>query len=536
MSTKDQQRLKPPTPHVQYLPTILRQVQAGELRVPAFQRGYVWDEKQIRELLQSVYQGYPIGSLLFWKTKDTQLAVESGERFPFPAPPAETSTAFVLDGMQRLATLYNCFFPVNPAKFPKFNVAFDLRTQEFAQVGRAPLQASEIRLNSLFSPKDFLSRQQDLAREPDGDTLLDRAIALHARFQEYMIPTVTIEGRTVPEVVEIFQRINYTGTKLSAVDFMRAVTWSPEFDLTVEVERLRQRLSSRGFDVPPETLVKLVAITKERDPSLDEMLKLRGTDASELKIAVTRAEEALGGAIDFLRSDFRIFSYDYVPYEAQLLVLSKLFLVTNGNPTPGAKAAIRKWFWATSFNEGLQGKADSVIASLLKNVKTLADGDAKPFEVRIEIEPGDILRRRFIARRAVASALATLFASNGARSIVTGEEIATEAFMTEFSSATYWPIFSAKALGDAADYDFDSARLLGNMIVVSPEDRAALRRLGDGAVQKALAELNKEKRVKTLASQVISPRSYRLLAAGNPVGFLESRVEDIVEAAKRVLA
>lgn len=518
-----------------YLLAVLRRVQAGELRVPAFQRGYVWDEKQIRELLQSVYKGYPIGSLLFWNTSEAKLTVEGGDHFPFPKAPVEAPVAFVLDGMQRLATLYNCFFPVDAAKFPKFNVIFDLRTLEFAQAAKEPLASSQIRLSSLFAPKEFLEAQRLLSKEKDADPLIDRAIALHTRFQEYMIPTVTIEGRTITEVVEIFERINNTGTKLSAVDFMRAVTWSEGFDLTVEVGKLSRRLDKDGFKIPQQTLVKLVAVALKREPSLEAMLKLRGTPTADLKGAVAAAESALRGVMDFLRTTFRILSYDYVPYEAQLLVLCKLFLA-QPNPSPAARSAAGRWLWATSINESLQGKAESVVAGLLKSVDHLIAGDAKAFEPRIDLGPQDLIHRRFRAKSsAISCALGTLFASRAARSVVTGEEIPTEYFMSKFSTDSYWPVFSTDDLEDLYDEEVETAKFVPNIIVISPGDRAVLRKMGDGAVGKALAGLSKEGRRATLASQAISSGSYKSLAANNVAVFLRGRSNDIVLAAKELI-
>jgi hypothetical protein len=488
-------------------------------------------------LLQSVYKGYPIGSLLFWNTSEIKLTVETSDRFPFPKAPLDSPVAFVLDGMQRLATLYNCFFPVDAARFPEFNVVFDLRELEFTQQGREPLTPAQLRLSWLFSPKDFLSAQRELSREPDSDVLLDRAIALHSRFQEYMIPTVTIEGRSITEVVEIFERINNTGTKLSAVDFMRAVTWSEGFDLAVETSKLGTRLEDDGFRVGQETLVKVVAIALGRDPSLDEMLRLRGTPPRELQGAIKAAEASLRGAMAFLGDEFHILSYDYVPYEAQLLVLCKLFLASEGPPSPSAKNAARRWFWATSFNEGLQGKAESVVATLLKHAEQLAAGDTKAFDVRIEIEAEDLLPRHFIAKRsAISCAMGALFASQGARSVVTGNKIAIETYMSEFSSTSYWPMLAAESLRDTVGVDaLTTATFVPNVIVTSPEDRAVLRKLGGGSVAKALAKLTREQRRATLLSQAMSDATYKHLTSGDVPKFLLGRASDIVATARKAL-
>src|SRR5665811_229393 len=87
----------PPTPEVQHLPTLFRRIQQGEIRVPAFQRGFVWTEAQILQLLESVYRGFPIGSLLFWSVKEQLLRIEHSAVSPFPDVVEKYPLKFLLD-------------------------------------------------------------------------------------------------------------------------------------------------------------------------------------------------------------------------------------------------------------------------------------------------------------------------------------------------------------------------------------------------------------------------------------------------------
>src|SRR6266478_9704408 len=121
----------PPTPDVQHLPTLFRRIQQGEIRVPAFQRGFVWREAQIVELLESVYRGFPIGSLLFWRVEEELLRVEHKVTFPFPNVPIRYPSKFLLDGLQRLTTLYGVFHWPTPQEPGRYNMVFDLDKEEF---------------------------------------------------------------------------------------------------------------------------------------------------------------------------------------------------------------------------------------------------------------------------------------------------------------------------------------------------------------------------------------------------------------------
>src|SRR3954462_7856987 len=98
-----------PKPEVVYLPAIFRSIRSGETRAPAFQRGFVWKPPQIFELLESVYKSYPIGSLLLWQVDQSIMRTDLSGSVPFPHPPVTGLVDFVLDGMQRISTLYGAF-------------------------------------------------------------------------------------------------------------------------------------------------------------------------------------------------------------------------------------------------------------------------------------------------------------------------------------------------------------------------------------------------------------------------------------------
>jgi len=56
----------PPEPKIERIANLINRIESGDIKIPKFQRGFVWQEEQILKLLESIYQEYPIGSLLFW--------------------------------------------------------------------------------------------------------------------------------------------------------------------------------------------------------------------------------------------------------------------------------------------------------------------------------------------------------------------------------------------------------------------------------------------------------------------------------------
>src|ERR1700692_1711531 len=114
---------------------ILDQVLRGQIRIPAFQRGFVWEPERVAYLMDSIYKRYPFGSLLFWRTRQ-QLRVERDlGPFELPAPKADYPVDYVLDGQQRITSIFGVFqSELKMTKdFDWLDVYFDLEAGESAQ-------------------------------------------------------------------------------------------------------------------------------------------------------------------------------------------------------------------------------------------------------------------------------------------------------------------------------------------------------------------------------------------------------------------
>jgi uncharacterized protein with ParB-like and HNH nuclease domain len=215
-----------PQPSVLHVVTIFRMITTGDIRIPAFQRDFVWKERQMLELLDSVLGGFPIGSILLWAVDKPLLKIAPTETTTFPNVPEQFPTNYVLDGMQRLATLYGVFHFGSSTKDERFEVFYDLESSRFTRHDMDEIGECSIPLSALFVPRRLLEHQARIADMKRGDILMERLLSLQASFQDYMIPVVTIRETDVSRIVGIFERVNSTGTRLDPVDFMRAITWA----------------------------------------------------------------------------------------------------------------------------------------------------------------------------------------------------------------------------------------------------------------------------------------------------------------------
>ncbi|OIT16263.1 hypothetical protein BL243_12310 [Ralstonia solanacearum] len=328
----------------------------------------------------------------------------------------------------------------------------------------------------MFSPKGLLEIHRGLFSLADSDELIERSLKLQSVFQEYLVPTVTIAHRDIDEVVEIFRRINSTGTPLGAVDFMRALTWSQSFDLTSELAELSEYLRQLRFDLSDETLLKVIAVIAGRAPMPDDMLKLRNEPAEQLLVHVETAKRLLHRSIEFLRGNFWFQSSEFLPYEGQILALVKYFMTTERlATTPADETELVRWIWAVSLNEQLRGKPDHYVARQLREVEAYASGQKPVLSHRLTVSPAEFLERRLIKGKALSAAFASMFAVRQARSLITGEIIPPSEYLETFDPDVFVPLMPLESIERVFGKKFSSPRLFSNLVLVSGTDMAAIR-------------------------------------------------------------
>lgn len=214
-------------------------VDKGTIRLPDIQRPFVWPNAKVRDLIDSMYQGFPVGELMFWANKDGDHTKSIGG----DAKTQDTSMQ-VVDGQQRLTSLYAVLkgFPVWREDYSRetIKLAFNPLTGRFevptAIIKRQADWIADI-VGVFKDPIDARHTYLDRIRaDPNAkhvvDTALERDVELAiqrlAKLREYSFQVVQIrEEVTRQTVAEIFVRINSEGVSLQSADFI--LTWMSVF-------------------------------------------------------------------------------------------------------------------------------------------------------------------------------------------------------------------------------------------------------------------------------------------------------------------
>ena len=307
-----------------------------------------------------------MGSVLLWRTH-TKLAVERNiGDFKLPKTDDHSPTDYVLDGQQRITVVYSCLGA--PPEEVGFAAGYNLANEEFVQL---PAEGEAILpMRWLFTTTKLLNFSNGLQTLSDSVAYQQRLDALVEAFTSYRLPVVVLKELSVEEVCPIFERINSSGTKLSMFDLMVAATWSPRFDLNELSETVASSLETKGFEtIEPTTILKCLAAVHFGGLKRDQLLGLRDVDEKDMSNLVDRTTGALLRAVDVLSTEFRIHSWDFLPYEAILIILCYIHSQTEQLDASRIRR-IRQWFWRSAFSERYRVGGENFVTKDLEAVMT----------------------------------------------------------------------------------------------------------------------------------------------------------------------
>lgn len=525
-------------PHVQFLSQLLEEIGDGGLQVPRFQRPLVWNWERRLELLRSIRDGIPIGAIMVWRTSTVLIdCYDNLGPHPLKRPLPGATRQYILDGVQRLSTLYGALHrsaatdgevdeiivedegeaetDEESEAHGMFDVFFDPRSFDFLSPETADNSAVPMMpMAIIFDSVALLRFQRSLADAGYEDEI--KATDQVARaFRDYKIPIIPITTDDIDLATRTFQRINSQGTRMTETHMVHALTWKPTFDLQHRIEAIKKGiLAEHGW-----ALLNDDPILKTCKAAFG--LDVYKTNAQELSTALVaqpgvldRVAEAIGLAAKFLWRECGIRSPDLVPYALQIVVLAETFRM---NPTPSDRVIelLTAWFWMTTYGELFAGMSGDRVQTVIADMHEMAGlGEARwtwkrPFEERP-------LRRQFDFRAARAKAFA--FGLAGVQDRVIGERAGTKILAAVGRKGL------AQVLPWRAD-DKEAYSSPGNRFLLPPFELNSFRyRLLSGELTDA------DKR-----AHVITSEAEVLIADGNYLGFVNRRVADVVAIERKAL-
>lgn len=362
-------------------------IERGELRLPEMQRRYVWRSTRVRDLMDSLYRGYPSGAILLWETDEAvplqDFAVEQQTN-------AYQTKLLLLDGQQRLTSLsavvrgkqvtvrgrrrpiellFNLEHPEEPSLVTEVNEEDDEDGDDDLELELDETDSTEDELQKRFDKMAFVVATRKLEQLPhwvkvtdvfqsDSDApFLKRAGITDfedPRYQKYSERLARLRGvkkysyrmdvleRSMgyDEVTEIFVRVNSLGTKLRSSDLALAQITARWRGALKTFQEFQDACSDRGFDVDLGLhLRNLVSMATGQS----RFLTVSNVSLERLQASWKDAVKGMEYAINFMRSNAGIESPALLSSPFILVALSNYAHRRNYEVTPDEADRIRYW-------------------------------------------------------------------------------------------------------------------------------------------------------------------------------------------------
>jgi hypothetical protein len=341
--------------------TLITNVSSGEIRLPEIQRGYVWKPTQVAKLVESIYRGYPSGSLLFWRTEDSPETRDVAANAPTIAP--AVAPLYLLDGQQRLTSLHRVLHDHDDAQIV-FNVERELFQNQSAATRRDPKWIKVFDL--LREDVDLFEVRGQLLELGLGipSQVIGQRLNRVAAIPNYGYHMEIITALPYEEVAQIFVRVNSGGRSLRTTDLALATLSARWPGIVRKVEDEAGAWRAKGFGGLDQTFLTraLTGAVLGRGLSAWSHARLAGASDEELEKGWATVRRGLAHLVPLLQNNLKVSHSSLLPSVNVLLPLVVLLGERPDEPMDAETAkGILYWFLVATVRNRYSSSADTLL-------------------------------------------------------------------------------------------------------------------------------------------------------------------------------
>jgi len=433
-----------PEPQSVTFSNLFAEIENGTIKIPQFQRDFVWSKAKSAKLLDSIVKGFPIGTFILWKTNERLRSIRNLGGITLPDTPKGDAVKYVLDGQQRLTSLF--------VTLKGLTITREESAEDFSQLW-VDLTASDheeiVLMDTTDRDKKGIIQLKDLL---SGDfaylasfsrAMQDKIRIYKNNIESYQFSAIQMKDAAIDVATEVFTRLNVGGQPLSVFEIMVAKTYDPtkNFDLAEKFGELTSDLETVDYDtLSSATVLQTVSVLIRKDCRKREILNLPKQDVIK---TWPKATEAIRASVDYFRNYYRIPVSRLLPYPALVIPFAYFFSKHPDKPTGNQQHFLHDFFWRVSLGGRYSQSLETRVAQDISKIDRILKGKLPIYDWAIDVSP-DFIKNNgyFSATRSFVKAILCVLAHKEPKSFVDNSIVRLDnAYLKQANSKNYHHFF-----------------------------------------------------------------------------------------------
>ena len=522
---------KQPKPDSKKYNDLISEIEKGEIKIPKFQRDFVWSLDKTASLLDSILKGYPIGTFILWETKQRLNDIKNIGNLKLKPAPNDIKIQYVLDGQQRITSLYAAYLGAKiqkngEKKTTDYSNIFVNLDMNFEDNEDSIITHEKNNTDRYISLKDVLHYTEyytKLKNEYD-DEIITKINDYYNTFQQYDFSTVVLRKEAIDSAIEVFTRINTSGQTLTLFEIMAAKTYdeNKKFDMQKSYNEFIKELSGVQYEtISSSVLLFTTSFILSNNKECKRKVIL-GLDKNEIINIWNDVIDSIKESIDYFKSVYRIPLSALLPYDSLLVPFAYFFYKAKDRPKGNQIKYLEEFFWRVSLSSRYSSGTEGKLAQDIKRIDLIINNEHPEYkDFIINILPENLIEFQFSAGNSFCKAILCLLAYNEPKDFLDNGKVNLDNnYLKTANSKNYHHFFPKSFLRKNQIANENS---LMNITLVS--DRLNKRKIGAKSPSDYISEFNESNEFleKTLKSHLINNINSFGITSDDYSIFLEKR-------------
>ena len=530
--------MQQPKPDSKHYSDLISDIKNGIIKIPKFQREFVWSIDKTAQLLDSILKGYPIGTFILWQTGERMADVKNIGNLDIPDTPEGQKVQYVLDGQQRITSLYAAYCGAKirrdgEKKVTDYHQIFvdlerDIDNDDMPVITSEQPEGDWVTLNDVLN---FMEKMTEIQKKFPQH--LNKIHSYAQTFQTYDFSVVLLRKESIDSAIEVFTRINTGGQTLTLFEIMSAKTYddSQGFDMEDNWSDFSKKLADKKYDGISSTII-LNLLSLVLSPTKECKRKtILALDKQNIIDTWDSAISAIEESIDYFRTSYGIPVSQLLPYDVLLVPFGYFFYKKKDKPNGTQRGYLEEFFWKSCLSYRYSSATESSLAQDIKRIDLILNNDRPKYDdIKLHLNsPEDLINTEFRAGNSYCKAIMCLLAAQEPKDFQDNSKVLLDnSWLKQANSKNYHHFFPKDHLKKRG---IDNANSLMNITLVS--DRLNKRKIRARAPSEYMAEfaLENDKIAQTLNTHLIDYSSSGIESDDYSV-FLKKRADRIFRELK----